>query len=58
YTYSEERGSDFDGEENEALYSRTPKGDTRLVQHERIDKKSQYEDDFDLDEDDGAKEGK
>ncbi|GKC46792.1 hypothetical protein Tco_1064514 [Tanacetum coccineum] len=58
YAYSEERGEDSDGEESEALYSGTPKGDIGLVKQERREKNGQNEDDFDLDEDDGAEEGK
>ncbi|PWA53920.1 lung seven transmembrane receptor family protein [Artemisia annua] len=58
YAYSEERGEDSDGEESEALYSGTPKGDIGLVKQERREKNGQNEDEFDLDEDDGAEEGK
>ncbi|XP_024980669.1 transmembrane protein 87A [Cynara cardunculus var. scolymus] len=54
YAYSEEKGEDSD-EETEALYSGTPKGDISLVRQERREKKT---DDFDLDEDDEAEEGK
>ncbi|PWA35799.1 lung seven transmembrane receptor family protein [Artemisia annua] len=58
YAYSEERGEDSDGEESEALYSGTSNGDIGLVKQERREKNGQNEDDLNLDEDNGAEEGK
>lgn len=58
YAYSEEKGEDSDGEESEALYSGTPKGDISLVNQERREKNGQNVVEFELEEDHDAEEGK
>lgn len=56
YAYSEEKGDDSDGEESEALYSGTPKGDISMVNQERREKNGHNMDNFDLEDDDDTED--